>query len=201
MNKENNLREYDKHTSAVFCKTTEAFGGLSNMASGYPLIVNGEKIRNTEALYQACRFPNYPEIQYAIIHEASPMAAKMISRQNIHRSRPDWDKVRFKIMYWCITVKLLQNWEKFSNLLLSTETKDIVELSMKDDIWGAMPQPNGKLKGVNALGRLLMQLRAEYILNASAKQILPPLEIEDFKLFGKDVETICRIETIPKTLF
>lgn len=201
MNKENNLREYDKHTSAVFCKTTESFGGLSNMASGYPLIVNGEKIRYSEALYQACRFPDYPEIQYAIIKEASPMAAKMISRQNIHLSRPDWDKVRFKIMYWCITVKLLQNWEKFSNLLLSTESKDIVELSMKDDVWGAMPQQNGKLKGVNALGRLLMQLRAEYILNASAKQILTPPEIEDFKLFGKDVETIYRVETISETLF
>lgn len=201
MNKENNLREYDKHTSAIFCKTTEAFGGLSNMASGYPLIVNGEKIRNSEALYQACRFPLYPEIQYLIINEASPMAAKMISRQNIHLSRPDWDNVRFKIMYWCITVKLLQNWEKFSNLLLSTESKDIVELSMKDDIWGATPQPDGKLVGVNALGRLLMQLREEFIFNATPKQTLNPLGIGDFKLFGKDVETIHRIKTITGTLF
>lgn len=201
MNKESNLREYDKYASAVFCKTTEAFGGLSNMASGYPLMVNGVKIRNSEALYQACRFPLYPEIQKAIINEASPMAAKQISRQYNHLTRPDWDRVRFKVMYWCICVKLLQNWDKFSALLISTESKDIVELSMKDDVWGARPQGNGKLIGVNALGRLLMQLRKDYIFNPAPNYTLKPLGIADFKLFGEDIETISRLETTPDTLF
>ena len=39
----------------VVYKTKEVFGGLSNMASGYPLQINGVCILTTEALYQACR--------------------------------------------------------------------------------------------------------------------------------------------------
>lgn len=51
------IREYDCTKSAVFLKTKERLGALSNMAGGFPLEVNGIKIRTSEALYQACRFP------------------------------------------------------------------------------------------------------------------------------------------------
>ena len=55
-----NLREYERSNAVVFLKTSEAFGGLSNMAPGFPLCVNGIAIRTSEALYQACRFPHVP---------------------------------------------------------------------------------------------------------------------------------------------
>jgi type I restriction enzyme S subunit len=47
------------------------------MAPGFPLCVNGVRIRTSEALYQACRFPHLPDIQRQIIDERSPMTAKM----------------------------------------------------------------------------------------------------------------------------
>ena len=70
-------RTYDRPESVVFLKTKDAFGGLSNMASGFPLSVNGIHIRTCEALYQACRFPHLPEVQELIIAQKSPMTAKM----------------------------------------------------------------------------------------------------------------------------
>lgn len=51
------LRTYVRSEVVVVYKTKEDFGGLSNMASGYPLQINGVRILITEALYQACRFP------------------------------------------------------------------------------------------------------------------------------------------------
>ena len=54
------LRTYEPEECVVFRKTAEAFGGLSNMAAGFPLKVNGVSVRTSEALYQACRFPHRP---------------------------------------------------------------------------------------------------------------------------------------------
>ena len=63
----NQLRTYRRADSAVFLKTKEKYGGLSNMAGGFPLVVNDIKIRTSEALYQAYRFPHIPDVQRLII--------------------------------------------------------------------------------------------------------------------------------------
>jgi len=87
-------RIYQRSQCVVFLKTKEAFGGLSNMAGGYGLCVNGINISSSEALYQACRFPHRPEIQRLIIGQSSPMTAKMKSKPYRCDSRPDWDQVK-----------------------------------------------------------------------------------------------------------
>ncbi len=153
-------RTYARDSSVVFRKTAEEWGGLSNMAAGFPLKVNDLDIRTAEALYQACRFPKRPDLQLKIIDQASPMAAKMVAKPYRGLTRPDWDSVRVAVMRWCLRVKLAQNWFRFSELLLRTGDRPIVEESRRDAYWGAKPQ-NGTLVGVNALGRLLMELREE----------------------------------------
>ena len=131
------------------------------MASGFPINVNGIRIRTSEALYQICRFPHRTDIQQEIILQRSPMTAKMKSRRYLIETRKDWEKVRVKVMRWCLQVKLAQNWNSFSSLLFSTGDKPIVEESRKDNFWGAKIDDDKTLIGVNALGRLLMELRAE----------------------------------------
>jgi hypothetical protein len=54
------LRTYVRSEVVVVYKTKEEFGGLSNMASGYPLQINGVRILTTEALYQGVPFPSPP---------------------------------------------------------------------------------------------------------------------------------------------
>jgi ribA/ribD-fused uncharacterized protein len=181
-------RTYNRLECITFRKTTEKFGGLSNMAGGYLLNVNGVQILTSEALYQACRFPHLPEIQRLIIAERSPMTAKMKSKPYRDNSRIDWDIVRTKIMRWCLQVKLVQNWEKFSNLLLETGDSSIVEDSRKDDFWGAKPEDEEILTGANVLGRLLMQLREQIKSGEiTAKTIVNPLPIQNFSLYGEEI--------------
>src|SRR5688500_12497164 len=109
------------------------------MAGGFPLLVNGVRILTSEALYQACRFPHLPKVQSLIIDQRSPLTAKMKSKPYRSDSRPDWDHIRVKVMRWCLRVKLVQNWHRFSSLLLETDERPIVEESRKDDFWGAKP--------------------------------------------------------------
>ena len=184
-------RTYDRLSSVVFLKTRESFGGLSNMAGGFPLLVNGIHIRTSEALYQACRFPHLPEVQWLIIDQESPMAAKMKSKPYRHDSRPDWNRVRVSVMRWCLRVKLAQNWDDFSKLLLDTGYSPIVEHSRRDDFWGAKPLDERTLLGMNVLGRLLMELR-ELVKTETQENLLQvePLPMENFLLGGCPIEPI-----------
>lgn len=177
------IRQYVMTDVISFAKTTARYGGLSNMAPNYPLFVNEVLIYSSEALYQACKFPLHPQIQREIIEQRNPMKAKEISRRYEKYVRDDWNEVKFKIMEWCIEVKLIQNWDIFSKLLEETGNKAIVEYSTKDDIWGA--RPVGKnLVGTNALGRLLMQVRANYMEQGKQRLKLLPPDVVGFLLFG-----------------
>lgn len=185
------IREYCRSTSVVFLKTNEAYGGLSNMAGGYSLNIDGVRVLTSEALYQACRFPHMPNIQKLIISQTSPMTAKMRSKPYRDQSREDWLKVRVRIMQWCLRVKLVQNWSTFSELLLSTGDLPIVECSRKDSFWGAVPADGEKLSGANVLGRLLMELRKEVIEKGfNGFEILSPPNVENFYFLGKPISDV-----------
>jgi len=190
MSSRDQVRTYSRAESVVFLKTDEPFGGLSNMAGGYPIRVNGIRILTSEALYQACRFPHLPDVQRMIIGENSPMTAKMRSKPYRKDSRRDWDHVRVRIMRWCLRMKLANNWSAFSELLLRTGDRPIVEESRKDDFWGAKAVGDGStLVGMNVLGRLLMELREqakEHGRDAFLRVELP--DVPDFQLLGRPIE-------------
>jgi ribA/ribD-fused uncharacterized protein len=190
---EHAYRTYHKEQVCFFRKTKEQFGGLSNMAAGYPLYVNGLTIYSSEALYQACKFPYLPHLQEKVLRETSPMSAKMVTKPYQNNIRPDWDKIKVQVMYWCLRVKLAQNFAKFGLLLESTGNRPIVEESNKDPFWGAMPQKTDKnmLVGINALGRLLMKLREEYNSESRYKLlIVPPPIVSDFLLRDSPITLI-----------
>ncbi|WP_462254193.1 NADAR family protein [Ferruginibacter sp.] len=187
-------RIYSLSESIVFRKTKEDFGGLSNMAAGYSIKINDIIVPSAEHMYQACRFPDYPQIQWDIINEKSPMSAKWISRANTNLTRPDWNDVRFKMMQWVIEVKLSQNWEKFSQLLIATGNKPIVEASPKDKVWGAVKKDDNTYVGINALGRILMLIRKEFIHNSKPQKCVETLNIDNFKFLGNTIEKVCKDE-------
>lgn len=187
-----NFRSYVPDECAVFHKTKEKFGGLSNMCGGFLINIYGYTIRTSEALYQMCRFPDNPEIQEKIYLQKSPMAAKMVGKPFRYLTRSDWDNVRVNIMRWCLKVKLSQNFNEFKSVLFDTGSMPIVELSRKDNFWGAkLNKLNNRLEGNNILGRLLMELR-EDIKNNPGNNFLnvTPLNIVNFKLFGKPIGII-----------
>ncbi|MVN79204.1 DUF1768 domain-containing protein [Hymenobacter sp. HMF4947] len=193
-NRKYDSKVYDAEQSCVFRKTKEQFGGLSNMASGFPLRINNIPILSSEALYQACRFPSLPDVQSKILNQRSPMTAKMVGKPFREDTRADWEDVRIKIMRWCLKVKLAQNYFEFGKLLESTFDKQIVEDSSKDDFWGAVrdKSDNDKLIGVNALGRLLMEIRHFYNEHRFSYNmfVVEPLSIPDFLLFGHPIQVV-----------
>jgi ribA/ribD-fused uncharacterized protein len=185
------VETYSRAGSAVFNRTKEKWGEFSNMCAGFPLRVNGVDIRTSEALYQAMRFPDHPEVQQQIFDEPSPKGAKMKSKR--HRKelgRQDWDEIQMAVMWWCQTVKLAQNFDNFGGVLFITGNKPIVEESANDMFWGAKDQGNGTLKGANVLGKLLMELRSRYLADRASLKVVEPPGIANFQLMGQDIGTI-----------
>ncbi len=187
MNLNEEIRIYNVNECISFRKTKEEFGGLSNMASGYPIVVNNVFIRTSEALYQAIRFTHIVKAQEEIISQNSPMTAKMKSKKYRNKTREDWDKIRVHIMRWALQVKLSQNMDTFGKLLLSTEDLPIVEESNKDAFWGAKLKDN-KLEGQNVLGRLLTELREDY--KKYLFDTIQPLKINEFNLYGQPIKVV-----------
>jgi len=119
------------------------------------------------------------------------MTAKMKGKPHQWESRADWERVKVKVMRWCLRVKLAQNWTEFSQLLLQTGDRPIVEESRKDDFWGAKVVDRQTLRGINVLGRLLVELRTQ--LKQSDREslsIVEPLDIPDFLLDSRAIGTI-----------
>lgn len=181
---------FSRSDSVVFRATKELpWGGLSNMAAGYPLLINGQLFLTVEALYQALRYADEVSeegelIQELIRRQRSPMAAKMVSKKYYSLSRDDWEVSRVKIMDWCLRVKLHVHWEKFGTLLTATGSLPIVEESHKDRFWGAVPtrEDHNVLEGENILGSLLMQLR-----NIANQGIIPDVSkppVKGMTIFG-----------------
>jgi ribA/ribD-fused uncharacterized protein len=184
---------YRRTQCAVFRKTTEQFGGLSNMAAGFPIWINGHEVRTSEAIYQASRFPHLPDVQRDILAQASPMAAKMKSKPHRGAPRPDFDALRVPIMWWSLRLKLACNPVTFPRLLASTAELPIVEDSHKDRYWGAVEVKGepGLLRGVNVLGRLLGLLRDVVdSLDQSEWQVVSPPRVHDFLLLGQPIGVV-----------
>jgi len=177
------IRKYHINECITFKSTKGKYGALSNMAPSFPLKINNIKIPNSEILYQALRFPNNAEIQEKLIIFNSPLFAKKYSRNYLNKTREDWNITRFKIMKFCIQLKLFQNFETFSKVLLETGDKPIVEFTEKDKVWGATLEGE-YYEGTNALGRLLMELR-EDLRNNNFKVEIP--DIENFYFMNKKI--------------
>lgn len=168
------------------------FGGFSSKALQYPMLVNGIRIPTVEHLFQVFKFPDHPEIQEKILKQATPVLAKRVSGGEAVKPlvRKDWDSIQVEVMNICLRVKLLWNWVSFGRLIESSEGKDIYDLSNK--FWGVIKRGD-EFEGQNELGKLLMELRDQYVCadNHQLHSIEIPGEL-GLRIFNKEITPINR---------
>jgi diaminohydroxyphosphoribosylaminopyrimidine deaminase/5-amino-6-(5-phosphoribosylamino)uracil reductase len=152
-----------------FNKPWDRYGALSTL-SHHPITLpdcDGKPVlwSSVEHYYQASKFAgvNDPlavqcrgEIQAAESPEEAARLGESLSRQRPDLLRKDWDIVKLQVMRTALQAKFLA-YPALKSFLVSTEGSVLVESSQNDSFWGA--SKNGV--GLNHLGRLLMDLRAE----------------------------------------
>lgn len=182
---------WNPENSCVFHRTRDKWGEFSNMHKGFPLQVGGLRVGSTEALYQACKFPDHEDVQAAILDASTPMLSKRVAYSYADRSqRPDWDQVKVAVMTWCVALKSLQH-PSFAALLIETGTRDIVEHGGKrqDTFWGAVPEGD-VFRGRNTLGIVLMGVREAWVERRLTRWSSLKTPLEDMRLLGNPVPTL-----------
>jgi ribA/ribD-fused uncharacterized protein len=138
-----------------FYRVNELYGEFSNF-SKHPFEVDGKKWPTSEHYFQAHKFTG-------TIHEetvrlaASAKEAARIGRDRNLPMRPDWEDVKLEVMRSALRHKFNAH-PTLVQLLLSTGDEEIIEQTTDDTYWGC----GTRRLGLNMLGRLLMELRAEY---------------------------------------
>ena len=159
------IQSYPASECAVFCKTNEEWGILSNMAST-PIIIKGVEFKSAEHIFQMMKF-NESEYVEKIwkgvtannkISQNIKMTAK--SYEPEHR-RADWGSMIVDALKFAMQKKYEQC-EPFRMELERSKGFNIVEKQanpMKPaDTWSAK-QEGDMWVGSNLTGRLLMELR------------------------------------------
>ncbi|XP_043688654.1 riboflavin biosynthesis protein PYRR, chloroplastic isoform X2 [Telopea speciosissima] len=158
-----------------FYKTWDPYGAFSNF-SPHPLRLpdengNYQTWPSVEHYYQAHKFVGVndlvsrefvEQIKAAKSPEEAARIGRTIQRQHPDLVRSDWEKQKINVMYRALKCKF-SIYPHLNALLLSTVGSVLVEASPHDLFWGGGREG----EGLNYLGRLLMQLRSEYLGESS----------------------------------
>jgi ribA/ribD-fused uncharacterized protein len=123
-----------------------------------------------EHYYQAMKFPLDAAWQEEIRRAATPVKAKQLGGSPGHPTRGDWEKIKEQVIKSALLAKFRQN-PALLELLKGTGERRLVEASTADNFWGAGP----KGKGLNRLGALLTEVRAELKAERPDKTMLAPV--------------------------
>jgi ribA/ribD-fused uncharacterized protein len=129
-------------------------GDLYFLSNFYPCEIqyNGRTYHNSEAAFQAAKFPDHPEAIQQEFCRANAAEAKRLGR-TYGPLRLDWDAVKDQIMFDILKEKFKQ--PDLRKMLLDTGDLHLEETNdWGDTYWGTV---NGK--GQNKLGVILMQIR------------------------------------------
>ena len=152
--------------SIWFKKVAEEFGWMGNMAP-YPIKFDGKVWLTSEALFQSMRFDD-DNVKEIIRGEKSPMGAKMKAKKNrdqmvvVPMSELDVENMRK-----CVKMKFDAH-PQLKRQLMNTKDSLIYEdignrNGERHKFWGAKKWSESEGDGNNMMGKILMDLREEYL--------------------------------------
>lgn len=115
-----------------------------------PVVYQGIRFENNEAAFQAAKCPE----RIRDFCGLSPQAAKRLGRRV--KLRPDWEAVKYNVMYQVCKAKFTQNSDLLDKLLATGDAELVEGNTWGDQVWGVC---NGV--GENHLGKTLMRIRSE----------------------------------------
>ncbi|OWM74807.1 hypothetical protein CDL15_Pgr004574 [Punica granatum] len=113
------------------------------------------------------------------------------SVEHYYQVRPDWDSMKIDVMYRALKCKF-SIYPHLNSMLLSTAGSILVEASLHDLFWGGGREG----EGLNYLGRLLMQLRSEFLGEYSSSIHGVSLEYEENISHVVMLEVCCNVKNV-----
>lgn len=131
-----------------------SFDGEYDFLSNFyecPILWKGNLYRNSESIYQS--YKTLDNVPFDFTKTTGSQAKKISKKLNV---RPDWNKIKFDLMYKICQEKFNQN-PDIAQKLMNTGDAILIEGNYwGDTYWGKC---NGV--GQNNLGKILMKIREE----------------------------------------
>ncbi len=140
-----------------FYRVEDHYGCFSNF-SAHPIALDGHTWPTSEHYFQAQKFRE-PELQARVRAAATPGTAARIGRSRQLPLRKDWESIKDDVMRRAVRAKLQQHADVRATLL-ETGDATLIEHTRNDSYWG----DGGDGSGKNMLGKILMELRAELLM-------------------------------------
>ncbi|HEU4623034.1 MAG TPA: NADAR family protein, partial [Burkholderiaceae bacterium] len=107
------------------------------------------------------------------------------------QNRANWGRARVEVMYNTVFAKFTQN-EELARALRSTDGCDLVEFMpperrVPDVFWGAVEKKDGSTRGLNMLGRILMQVRNDI---GAGRNSIDPAALATLQALAGDIGDI-----------
>ncbi len=140
-----------------FYKVDAPYGCFSNF-SPHPIELAGQKWATVEHYYQAHKFlgTEFEDLMPQIHAAPTPELAAKIGRNPKYQPHLNWDSGKCAVMYDAVLQKFSTH-PDIQQILLDTIDAEIIEDSPVDYFWGCGVERTG----INHLGRILMQVRAD----------------------------------------
>lgn len=126
---------------------------LSNFY-GCKVTYRGLTYCNTEAAFQAQKAKD--ENERELFTACNPSVAKHLGRRV--KLRSDWEAVKEEEMYFIVLAKFMQHPSLQEKLIATSPARLVEGNNWKDTCWGVC-----RGKGENRLGKILMDIREEFI--------------------------------------
>lgn len=139
-----------------FLSNIEQWKDFSNL-SPHPIELDGETWESSEHYYQYKKFENSdPSYALKIKNANTPKEVKKLSLEN-QNFDINWDNKKVDMLRRAVTKKF-ETYEGLRQLLLSTDTEELIEANPDDYFWGEGKERTGE----NMMGKILMEIRDSY---------------------------------------
>ena len=131
-----------------------SFDGEYDFLSNFyecPILWKGNLYRNSESIYQS--YKTLDNVPFDFTKTTGSQAKKISKKLNV---RPDWNKIKFDLMYEICQEKFNQNTD-IAQKLMNTGDAILIE----GNYWGDTYWGKGNGVGQNNLGKILMKIREE----------------------------------------
>lgn len=158
------MKTHGLDTDRLVCFYEQEFYPLSNF-SAFSMGFDGVRYPTSEHAYQAQKFIETDAWLAMLIQQAtSAHEAFKIAENHQSKRRADWDSVKVSIMRSILIAKVEQH-EYVRRKLLQSADRRLAENSWRDSFWGW----GADQQGMNMLGKLWMDIRAELLAKGRKK--------------------------------
>jgi len=165
-----------------FYRVNDPYGEFSNFSS-HPILVWGEGWKTVEHFYQAMKFTDDVDRE-AVKNAQYPGQAARIGRDRSRSLRPDWEGMKDDVMRIGVSAKFEQH-KELRTLLVDTDPAVLIEHTSNDNYWA----DGGDGSGKNMLGKILMEVRVEWVERKKQLEEWEQLQGErKEKLFGQLID-------------